>query len=108
MPPKKKETKYELEEYQLRETTKKLEALLRGLKKSGLEDFMTYMSSPWKIMIVNLWAGIFRGLGFLLGATVVMAALAWIVSLFVDFPLVGQYFSDLQEALETIANVIHR
>ena len=107
MPPKKSD-KYESEEYRLKETTKKLEELLRGLKKSGLEEFMTYMSSPWKIMLVNLWAGIFRGLGFLLGVTVVMAALISIASLFVDFPLVGIYFADLQQALETIADVVNR
>ncbi len=100
--------KYESEEYRLRETTKKLEALLRGLKKSGLEDFMTYMSSPWKIIGVNFLAGIARGFGFLIGMTAVMAVLIWATSLFVDFPLIGIYFANLQNALETIAEVVRQ
>jgi len=98
--------KYEEELYQLQKSTKKLESLLRGLRRSGLEEFMTYMASPWKVMLINFGAGVFRGLGFLFGMTVIMALLIWTTSLFVDFPIIGKYFFELKSALETIANVV--
>ncbi len=41
----------------------------------------------WK----NFLAGIFRGLGALLGASVVVALVLWLLTLTQSFPLVGQY-----------------
>lgn len=56
-----------------------------------MEYFIQYVSSPWRIVWVNFVAGIFRGLGALIGASLVIALLVWILSLFVDAPLVGEY-----------------
>lgn len=50
---------------------------------------------------MNFVRGIFFGLGSVLGATVVVALVLWILSLFVDFPLIGELFQQAQDTIES-------
>lgn len=50
---------------------------------------------------MNFVRGIFFGLGSVLGATVVVALVLWILSLFVDFPLIGEAFRQAQDTIES-------
>ena len=63
----------------------------------SMENFVLYVSSPWRVVWVNFIAGIFRGLGTVIGASIVIAAIVWIVSLFTQVPLVGQYAKDIED-----------
>lgn len=56
-----------------------------------LEEYLVYLRSPWRIIWKNFLAGIFRGLGALVGASVVVALLLWLLTLTQSFPLIGQY-----------------
>jgi len=49
----------------------------------------------WK----NFLAGIFRGLGAILGASMVLAVLLWLLSLTQSFPLVGEYMRSFYEQI---------
>jgi len=42
---------------------------------------------------MNFFAGIFRGLGILIGMTVVTAILIWAIANVVNFPLIGESLS---------------
>lgn len=84
---------------------KDAEALKRAFKELQISDFMKYLRSPWRIMWHNFLAGIFRGLGIIVGMTVVFAFLIWLLTNLVDFPLIGQYFWDLKEVLESFSNI---
>lgn len=75
--------------------------LVKVLKETGFRDFMLYLRSPWHIIWSNLLGGIFRGLGIIIGMTLVFAILIWFLGKFVDFPLIGEYFSDLKVLLES-------
>ena len=59
------------------------------------EEYLLYLRSPLRMMWTNLYAGIFRGLGALLGASVVVAILLWILTLTQSFPLIGEYMQTL-------------
>ena len=48
----------------------------------------------------NFLAGIFRGLGIIVGMTVVFAFIIWLLTNLVDFPLIGQHFVELKNLLE--------
>lgn len=63
----------------------------------SMENFVLYVSSPWRVVWVNFIAGIFRGLGAVIGASIVIAAIVWILSLFTQIPLVGEYAQDVEE-----------
>ncbi len=44
---------------------------------------------------MNFLAGVFRGLGALIGASIVLALLLWALTLLVDLPLVGEHAKDV-------------
>ena len=79
-------------------------ALKKAFKELQVSEFVKYLHSPWRIMWTNFLAGIFRGLGALVGVTIVFAILIWLVTQMVDFPLIGDYFLDLKETLEGFSN----
>lgn len=64
-----------------------------------LKEFMRYSSNPWRIVWVNFVAGIFRGLGAVIGASLVIALLVWILTLFADMPLVGEYAAKIKASV---------
>lgn len=66
------------------------------IANENLKEFIRYSSSPWRIVWTNFVAGIFRGLGTLLGASMVIAFLFWLLTLFADMPVVGEYANDFK------------
>ena len=84
---------------------KDAEALKKAFAQMHIEEFVRYLRSPWRIIWTNLLAGIFRGLGIIIGMTVVFAFLIWLLSGLVDFPVIGQYFTDLKEILEEFSQI---
>jgi len=67
----------------------------------ALENFVRYLSNPWRMMWVNFVAGVFRGLGAVIGASVVIAVMVWLLSLFVDTPLIGKYAQQVGQKIQT-------
>lgn len=65
----------------------------------NLKEFIRYSSSPWRIIWSNFVAGIFRGLGAVIGASLVIALIIWILALFADLPLIGEYANQVKEAV---------
>jgi len=61
----------------------------------ALKDFIRYSSSPWRIVWTNFVAGLFRGLGAVIGASAFIAFLIWLLSLFGRIPLVGDYAKEI-------------
>lgn len=68
----------------------------KQLAAEAMEYFIQYVSSPWRIIWVNFLAGVFRGLGALIGASIVLALIIWVLALLVDVPLVGQYAEEVK------------
>jgi len=68
-----------------------------------LEDFMRYLHSPWKIIWRNILSGLARGLGAIFGATIIVALAIWILKMFVDLPLIGQYAKQIRLKVDEVA-----
>lgn len=83
---KKEKTIEALTTYQINQ----IEGLIDAIEASGLEEFMEYIRSPWKMLWPNFIAGIARGFGALVGATIVIALVGWILSTIIDLPLIGK------------------
>jgi hypothetical protein len=49
-------------------TQDQVERTIDRMARSGLKDYLDYLSSPVRIFFMNFLAGIARGLGFLIGA----------------------------------------
>lgn len=79
--------------------------LARAFKELQINEFIKYLRSPWRIVWHNFLAGVFRGLGIIVGMTVVFGVVIWFLAGLVDFPLVGQYFGDLKIMLEQFSTL---
>jgi hypothetical protein len=78
---------------------------VKGAQKTLLEElFNDFYRERRKIYKVNFFRGIFFGLGSVLGGTIVLALLVWILSLFVNFPLIGDFFEQTQNTLRETTN----
>ncbi len=75
----------------------------RRLVSSELEDFMRYLNSPWHILWRNIMVGLARGLGAVFGATVIVALAIWVLKIFIDLPLVGQYAQQVRAKVDEVA-----
>lgn len=76
-------------------------ALVKALEAKGFDDFIQYLRSPWRIVWSNLLAGIFRGLGILIGMTMIIGLIAWILSQLINFPVIGEYFRIIFEGIKS-------
>ncbi|MBT3349195.1 hypothetical protein HN954_03935 [bacterium] len=85
------------------EFSAEIQALTRALESTGLDDFMSLLRNPRKLLFWNFGLGVVRGLGVVIGMTVVVASIVWILTQLVDFPLIGQYFEELLNLLKSSA-----
>ncbi len=67
-----------------------IEWLIDAIGATGLDEFIEYIHSPWKMLWPNFIAGIARGFGALVGATIVLGLVGWALTMIIDLPLIGQ------------------
>ena len=48
------------------------------LEKARLEDYMLLLNKPWRMFWLNFWAGLARGVGFIIGTTIIAAILLFL------------------------------
>lgn len=84
----------------LLETSGVMHSFAQALETSGFREYVDYIGRPWYSFWFNLLIGIARGLGFVIGATVVVALVVWIISrVLTQLPFVGDFFETLGEFL---------
>ena len=88
------------EEQQFKHAKRDLERIVTIFDQVGFSEFVMYLKSPRRIILWNFVAGMFRGLGIVVGMTIVVAGLVWVMSKMVDFPLIGEYFQKVLEILQ--------
>lgn len=71
-------------------TDKEREQVIKALESTGLDEFMEYIRSPWRMLWPNFVAGIARGIGALVGAALVIALIGWLLTRLISLPLIGQ------------------
>lgn len=81
--------------------------LVKTLDALQYGKFLTYLRSKRIILVNNFLAGIAHGFGVVVGMTILVALVGWMLTQMIDFPLVGQYFSELQRLLENLPTRIH-
>lgn len=95
------EKEEEIIEKEVEMTQDKIERILDRLARSGLKDYLDYLSSPPKIFLSNFLAGIGRGLGFVIGATVVLSFVVFLIgTILSQIPVIGNFFHWLDQFLQ--------
>jgi hypothetical protein len=82
--------------HEVKRLNTRLDDIATALEKSDFLDMIENYTNPKKRIISNFTAGLSRGLGLTVGTAVVLALLGWVISLFVDLPLIGEYIGQLQ------------
>lgn len=73
-----------------------------GARRTVIEEmFNDYYKDRRNIYKVNFFRGIFFGFGSVLGATVVVALVVWVLSFFVQIPGIGDAAQQAQDSLES-------
>lgn len=67
--------------------------------KAAIEQYVNYLQSPSRIFWANLLAGLARGIGFVLGGTVLVALLALLLIKLTSVPIIGEWFRWMAESL---------
>lgn len=68
--------------------------MIKNIYESGYLD----RNSAYKMSFIK---GVAGGLGGVIGATIVVALLLWILSAFQDIPLLGRFVDNLQQSVQT-------
>lgn len=77
-------------------------AARRGMMEELFNDYYKRRVSVYKMNFVR---GLFFGLGSVLGGTIVVAVLVWILSFFVNLPGIG---NEIQKAQDTLQSSQHK
>jgi len=73
----------------------------RGARESVIEDlFYDFNRNKAQVYKMNFIRGIFFGLGSVLVGTILIALFAWILSLFIHIPGIGQPIEQFQQTIQ--------
>lgn len=74
----------------------------RGARHDLIEElFYDLHRSRKQVYWMNFIRGLFFGFGSVLGGTILVAIAVWIISQFVDWPGIGDYFEGLRDTLQS-------
>ncbi len=75
---------------------------VNGAKVSILEElFYDFHRKRYQVYWMNLVRGLFFGVGSVIGATVVIALLVWLLNLFADIPGgIGQFVQNIVDSMD--------
>lgn len=79
-----------------------IERLLKILEKKRIEQLVDILGTKKEIAKRNFVAGIFRGVGFGIGVTIVTAIIIYILQKLVrlNLPWIGMFINDIVEIVE--------
>ena len=80
----------------------KIEQLLLGLQKSDMAAYVEMYRHPLKMFGINIWMGIGRGIGYLMGFAIGGTILVYILNQIVEIniPLIGDFIADIVEIVQ--------
>lgn len=78
--------------------------LIKTFEAAGVVDYLQYLQSSKRILWTNLQAGIAKGFGITIGATVVLGIFIWILTKLVSLPFIGEHFEKVQVQIQDYAD----
>lgn len=77
-----------------------LEKKLIKLRSKELKNYQ-FNKNPFKVFAIDFLEGMFKGVGFFIGGTVIIAILAILLTkYFAEIPVVGDYFNQVGKWLQ--------
>lgn len=81
---------------------KAIERLALRMESMRIAEYLDLMQRPYRILYLNFLAGIARGLGIAVGATIVFAILIEILSrlIVLNLPVIGDWIVEILRVIE--------
>lgn len=79
-----------------------IEKHAKQLYESGFGEYLTYLKSPYRVLSHNLLAGIARGFGIVIGASLVVALVTLIIGSLTGIPIIGVFFEWMRDNLSLL------
>jgi Domain of unknown function (DUF5665) len=92
--------KEQIIEHRTQKEIERIEGLIDAIEASGLDEFMEYIRSPWKMFWPNFIAGAVRWFGAIVWASIVIALIGWTLSMIIDLPLIGKRLEPYVEKVQ--------
>lgn len=71
-------------------------------REAVLDDlFQDMYRNRRRVYSMNFKRGLFFGLGSAIGSTFILALVVWVLSWFVDFPVVGEWLNSIKDSIST-------
>jgi len=85
------------------ETAKKVRNdVVRSAPRETLEElFQDFYHHRYQLYVMNLLRGMFFGFGTVIGGTLFVALLIWLLSLFNQVPLLGDFIETIRHSIES-------
>lgn len=85
---------------------KQLEKLVRHLESLRIAEYMELLERPGKLILINLIAGLARGLGIAIGATVIFALVLNLLHqiILLNIPGIGDFVAEIVHIVEVKNN----
>lgn len=79
---------------------KYLKRLILLIEKSRIRDYMMLTDSKRRLFIINFVAGVGRGFGQAIGFTFLAAITFYILTAWIDLPIIGRYIAKLLDIVD--------
>lgn len=83
------------------ELAREVHALSDEVRKLKDLEFIKILANPWKFLGFSLLKGLMVGLGTVLGATVLVAVLVYLLAQISFVPIVGDFVEDIMDEIKT-------
>lgn len=82
-----------------------IDGMKEGQQRGAQEEILQHLFDDMyrerkKIYKMNFVRGIFLGFGTVIGGTVVVAIMIWIMSFFINAPVIGDFVREVQESID--------
>ncbi len=85
------------------ETIMNINKLADIFERMNLTDYLTNMTKPKRIIALSFVIGIARGLGFVIGMTMVFGLVLVVLGKMIDLPLIGRYIAEIVDLVNEYA-----
>jgi len=87
------------------ELSKEVKELTKEITKLKRLEFIQILKHPWRLMGLSLLKGVMVGFGSVLGATVLVALVVYILSQISLVPVVGDFVKDIIQEIQMTSSV---
>jgi hypothetical protein len=85
------------------ETIMNINKLAETFERMNLVDYLNNMAKPKRVIALSFAIGIARGLGFVIGMTMVFGLVVVLLGKMIDLPLIGRYIAEIVDIVNEYA-----